>query len=230
MKAHRGMKGMLFMLKGQMVARTAWMGKLNSFAREDGTEFKVISFSVATTRNYLQTKKVDGKVVLDENGKAVKYRESDFILCEARGRLAELVNEYFNIKDENGTLISRRLFLEGHIQVDKVTVEQGIEIEGIDQPVYVELEKTVTKFIVDNIEFLDSNPMKEKSSKVVKGVIKGKEANGEGKAKPKASTPKVQDTSYPVPEADLSQFNTFDPSTELSSSTDFVIEDDIELD
>ena len=214
------------MLKGQMVARTAWMGKLNSFAREDGTEFKVISFSVATTRNYLQTKKVDGKVVLDENGKAVKYRESDFILCEARGRLAELVNEYFNIKDENGKLISRRLYLEGHIQVDKVTVEQGIEIEGIDQPVYVELEKTVTKFIVDNIEFLDSNPMKEKSTPVATGVFKGKD----GKAKAKASKPKVQDTSYPVPEADLSQFNTFDPSTELSSSTDFVIEDDIELD
>ena len=214
------------MLKGQMVARTAWMGKLNSFAREDGTEFKVISFSVATTRNYLQTKKVDGKVVLDENGKAVKYRESDFILCEARGRLADLVNEYFNIKDENGKLISRRLYLEGHIQVDKVTVEQGIEIEGIDQPVYVELEKTVTKFIVDNIEFLDSNPMKEKSTTVVKGVFKGKD----GKAKAKASKPKVEDTSYPVPEADLSQFNTFDPSTELSSSTDFVIEDDIELD
>lgn len=214
------------MLKGQMVARTAWMGKLNSFAREDGTEFKVISFSVATTRNYLQTKKVDGKVVLDENGKAVKCRESDFILCEARGRLADLVNEYFNIKDENGKLISRRLYLEGHIQVDKVTVEQGIEIEGIDQPVYVELEKTVTKFIVDNIEFLDSNPMKEKSTPVAKGVIKGKD----GKAKAKASKPKVEDTSYPVPEADLSQFNTFDPSTELSSSTDFVIEDDIELD
>ena len=214
------------MLKGQMVARTAWMGKLNSFAREDGTEFKVISFSVATTRNYLQTKKVDGKVVLDENGKAVKYRESDFILCEARGRLAELVNEYFNIKDENGKLISRRLYLEGHIQVDKVTVEQGIEIEGIDQPVYVELEKTVTKFIVDNIEFLDSNPMKEKSTTVVKGVIKGKD----GKAKAKASKPKVEDTSYPVPEADLSQFNSFDPATELSNSTDFVIEDDIELD
>ena len=109
------------MLKGQMVARTAWMGNLKSFAREDGTEFKVISFSVATTRNYLQTKKVDGKVVLDENGKAVKYRESDFIMCEARGRVADLINEYFNIKDENGKLISRRLFLEGHIQVDKVT-------------------------------------------------------------------------------------------------------------
>ena len=81
------------MLKGQMVARTAWMGNLKSFAREDGTEFKVISFSVATTRNYLQTKKVDGKVVLDENGKAVKYRESDFIMCEARGRVADLINE-----------------------------------------------------------------------------------------------------------------------------------------
>ena len=53
------MKGMLFMLKGQMVARTAWMGKLNSFAREDGTEFKVISFSVATTRIIQQRKSME---------------------------------------------------------------------------------------------------------------------------------------------------------------------------
>ena len=209
------------MLKGQMVARTAWMGNLKSFAREDGTEFKVISFSVATTRNYLQTKKVDGKVVLDENGKAVKYRESDFIMCEARGRVADLINEYFNIKDENGKLISRRLFLEGHIQVDKVTTEQAVQIEGIDQPVYIELEKTITKFIVDSIEFLDANPANKAKATVVKGVIK---------TKPTAKVVEQDATSYPAPNADMSQFNNFDPSVELADAPDFALADDIELD
>ena len=209
------------MLKGQMVARTAWMGNLKSFAREDGTEFKVISFSVATTRNYLQTKKVDGKVVLDENGKAVKYRESDFIMCEARGRVADLINEYFNIKDENGKLISRRLFLEGHIQVDKVTTEQAVQIEGIDQPVYIELEKTITKFIVDSIEFLDANPTNKAKATVVKGVIK---------AKPTAKVVEQDATSYPAPNTDMSKFNNFDPSVELANATDFDLVDDIELD
>ena len=211
------------MLKGQMVARTAWMGNLKSFAREDGTEFKVISFSVATTRNYLQTKKVDGKVVLDENGKAVKYRESDFIMCEARGRIADLINDYFNLKDENGKLISRRLFLEGHIQVDKVTVEQAVQIEGIDQPVYIELEKTITKFIVDSIEFLDANPANKEKAPVVKGVIKDK-------SKTKAKVIKSEATSYPAPETDMSKFNNFDPSVELVDATDFALADDIELD
>ena len=209
------------MLKGQMVARTAWMGNLKSFAREDGTEFKVISFSVATTRNYLQTKKVDGKVVLDENGKAVKYRESDFIMCEARGRVADLINEYFNIKDENGKLISRRLFLEGHIQVDKVTTEQAVQIEGIDQPVYIELEKTITKFIVDSIEFLDANPANKAKATVVKGVIKDK---------PTAKVVEQEATSYPAPNTDMSKFNNFDPSVELVNATDFDLVDDIELD
>lgn len=209
------------MLKGQMVARTAWMGNLKSYSREDGTDFKVIAFSVATTRNFLQTKKVDGKVVLDENGKAVKYRESDFIMCEARGRLADLINEYFNIKDENGKLISRRLFLEGHIQVDKLTTEQAVQIEGIDQPVYIELEKTVTKFIVDSVEFLDTNPANKGKSPVVKGVIK---------AKPASKSVKKETTSHPVPSTDMSKFNNFDPSVELTDAPDFDLVDDIDLD
>lgn len=212
------------MLKGQMVARTARMGKFVSMKREDGSEFHAISFTVATTRNYLQTKKVDGKVVLDDQGKPVKYRESDFILCEARGRVADLINEYFNLKDENGKLISRRLFLEGHIQVDRVSYEQGIQIEGIESPVYVEMEKTVTKFIVDSIEFLDSNPV-NKDKSTVKGVIKAK---AKAKVTEPTTTPK-DSTTTPV-EENASRFEDFDPSKELADAVDFQFADDLDID
>lgn len=216
------------MLKGQMVARTARMGKFVVTKREDGSEFHSISFTVATTRNYLQTKKVDGKVVLDEEGKPVKHRESDFILCEARGGVADLVNKYFNLKDENGKLISRRLFLEGHIQVDRITYEQGIQIEGIESPVYVEMEKTITKFIVDSIEFLDANPL-NKDKATAKGVLKGKTKNTES-VKGKAVTKDSSSKGSTVTEEETNRFDDFDPSKQLADASDFSLLDDVDVD
>lgn len=207
------------MLRGSMVCRTAWCGELKTFNEGTEKEFKTIMFSVATNREYLQTK-VDenGKVITDEEGKPVKVRQSDFFSCKATNRLAELVDRNLNIRKEDGKINSRLIQLWGHLETAKVTVETGLSIDGIDETVYVDIEKTVTTFIVESIEFLDANPNGEKAK--AKGTtLKAKV----GKSKAKAD--KVESKETPVTNESSESSNALDPLNEFDMEMVF---DDLE--
>lgn len=178
--AHRGIERKIIMLKGSMVCRTTWVGDLKVFNEGLAKEFKTIKFSVATNRDYLQTKvDEEGKAVLDGEGKPLKVRESDFFRCEARNGLAELVERNLNLRKEDGKIHSRLIQMWGRLETVKVFVETPISIEGVDGTVFVDIPKTITTFIVDSIEFLDANPFKKehKQGQSLKGRVAKKRRN-----------------------------------------------------
>lgn len=194
------------MLKGSMVCRTTWVGDLKVFNEGLAKEFKTIKFSVATNRDYLQTKvDEEGKAVLDGEGKPLKVRESDFFRCEARNGLAELVERNLNLRKEDGKIHSRLIQMWGRLETVKVFVETPISIEGVDGTVFVDIPKTITTFIVDSIEFLDANPFKKehKQGQSLKGRVAKKE---ETKVEVKTTTVEEIKTVAPVEEAGNGSF------------------------
>lgn len=125
-------------------------------------ESKEILFRIATDRFYKQSRQ-------DTNGVVSQERPTDFWLARATGKTAEIFNEHCTAKREDGKLISRHLLLYGNFEnyetVDerKVHVEPTVDfgngdVRAIALDLVVPVQTRNTIFVVEGIEFLDSNP------------------------------------------------------------------------
>ena len=124
-------------------------------------ESKDILFRIAVDRDY--------KVTRQENGKTISERPTDFWLAKATGNVAQIFADHCSATKEDGKLISRHLLLSGNFENYqntrnvKAKVQPQVNINGqiyqLDLEVEVPVENNSnTIFIVDSIEFLDSNP------------------------------------------------------------------------
>lgn len=158
-------------VKSTFIGNTAWVGELEVTNRKDASgnpyQAKSILFRVATRREYTITKEV--------NGAQVKERPTDFISCRATGHVAQLIKDYASSRKADGGLQSRIVEVSGHFETyktkkeDKKLIERvekrRINVNGqiyeIDLPISVEsvheVEYWQTMFIVDSINFWDSN-------------------------------------------------------------------------
>lgn len=175
--------------------RTVWVKDVVETTGKDkeGNEYKSksILFRVASRRNYTRPVTKDGKTT-DEY-------PTDYMLCRANGKVADIIANNCKFTDENGKLISRHLNIYGHIetfvQERKFTVDDlTIELNGED--ISVDPFETVQKvdnyiFIVNDLEFLDPKPQKEEQQSTgtkAKATIKGKSTGTATKAKAKTKT------------------------------------------
>ena len=124
-------------------------------------ESKDILFRIAVDRDY--------KVTRQENGKTISERPTDFWLAKATGNVAQIFADHCTATKEDGKLISRHLLLSGNFEnyqntrTVKAKVQPQVNINGQVYQLDLEVEVPVennnnTIFIVDSIEFLDSNP------------------------------------------------------------------------
>ena len=124
-------------------------------------ESKDILFRIAVDRDY--------KVTRQENGKTISERPTDFWLAKATGNVAQIFADHCSATKEDGKLISRHLLLSGNFENYqntrnvKAKVQPQVNINGQTYQLDLEVEVPVennnnTIFIVDSIEFLDSNP------------------------------------------------------------------------
>ena len=124
-------------------------------------ESKDILFRIAVDRDY--------KVTRQENGKTISERPTDFWLAKATGNVAQIFADHCSATKEDGKLISRHLLLSGNFENYqntrnvKAKVQPQVNIGGQIYQLDLEVEVPVdynnnTIFIVDSIEFLDSNP------------------------------------------------------------------------
>ena len=130
-------------------------------------ESKDILFRIAVDRDY--------KVTRQENGKTISERPTDFWLAKATGNVAQIFADHCSATKEDGKLISRHLLLSGNFENYqntrnvKAKVQPQVNINGQTYQLDLEVEVPVennnnTIFIVDSIEFLDSNPANRISS------------------------------------------------------------------
>ena len=130
-------------------------------------ESKDILFRIAVDRDY--------KVTRQENGKTISERPTDFWLAKATGNVAQIFADHCSATKEDGKLISRHLLLSGNFENYqntrnvKAKVQPQVNINGQTYQLDLEVEVPVennnnTIFIVDSIEFLDSNPANRTSS------------------------------------------------------------------
>ena len=130
-------------------------------------ESKDILFRIAVDRDY--------KVTRQENGKTISERPTDFWLAKATGNVAQIFADHCSATKEDGKLISRHLLLSGNFENYqntrnvKAKVQPQVNINGqiyqLDLEVEVPVENNSnTIFIVDSIEFLDSNPANRTTS------------------------------------------------------------------
>lgn len=147
------------MLRTDAVVRTVWSQDLEVTKRNGANgeyDSKQILFRVATDRNYKVTKTV--------NGQQVTERPTDFILCRATGSTAQVFADNCTAKGSDGKLISRHLYLVGHIETylspRKFPVNAQVDYNGQLLNISLETEARVNGhiFIVDELEFLDSKP------------------------------------------------------------------------
>lgn len=158
-------------VKSTFIGNTAWVGELEVTNRKDASgnpyQAKSILFRVATRREYTVTKEV--------NGAQVKERPTDFISCRATGHVAQLIKDYASARKADGSLQSRVVEVSGHFEtyktkkedkklierIEKRRINVNGEIYEIDLPISVEsvheVEYWQTMFIVDSINFWDSN-------------------------------------------------------------------------
>lgn len=124
-------------------------------------ESKDILFRIAVDRDY--------KVTRQENGKTISERPTDFWLAKATGNVAQIFADHCSATKEDGKLISRHLLLSGNFENYqntrnvKAKVQPQVNINGQTYQLDLEVEVPIennnnTIFIVDSIEFLDSNP------------------------------------------------------------------------
>lgn len=117
-----------------------------------------VMFSIATDREYKST-------VTHDDGTVGQERKTDFFACRATGPIARLFNQYCSAMktDEQGNqkLVSRRLYIKGHLENYQADRDEVIQIEGLPQPVQVKLPDTRTIVVVESIEFLDADPVKK---------------------------------------------------------------------
>jgi hypothetical protein len=162
------------MLRANMSARTVWVKDLVIEKRQGQNgeyESKSILLNVATDRNYkLDQKQPDGSVK-----KAVP---TDFYLCRAKGEVAQAISDFCTAKNAEGKTISRRLNLFGHMETYKRTQQftptANMQFpDGNVYPVTITHEEQIdaTIFIIEEFEFLDSNPANKESNTVKQAPV-----------------------------------------------------------
>lgn len=149
------------MFRGQMNVRTVWVKDLvveKKQGKNGEYEDKTVYLNVATDRNY----KMDEK---QPDGSVKKVVPTDFYLCRAKGDVAQRIVDFCSAKNAEGKTISRRLTLIGHMETYKKTVEYKPSAnfkfkDGNVYPITIphkEVQDRVV-FVVEEFEFLDSNP------------------------------------------------------------------------
>jgi len=125
-------------------------------------ESKMVMWSLATDRDYKQS-------VQKEDGSIAQEYATDFIACKATGPVADLFSKYCSATkvDENGNekLVSRRLYVSGHIEKYKATRDETIQFEdgGVLKQIQVSLPEEREILVVEKIKFLDANPIQQQN-------------------------------------------------------------------
>lgn len=132
------------MLSTNAVLRTVRVAvpfKLNK--AKDGNEFASIYFSCASSRG---VKKSDDKT------------DTDFILVKFTGKLADVMHEYASAVGNEGKLVSRHIFVDGHIETYQAErpVEFDTVIDGEEYTVKSTVKETRFVLVAEHVEFLDS--------------------------------------------------------------------------
>lgn len=161
------------MLRANMSARTVWVKDLQIEKRQGQNgefESKTILFNVATDRNY----KVDQK---QPDGSVKKNYPTDFYLCRAKGEVAQAIADFCSAKNAEGKTISRRLNLFGHIETYKKAqafdATANVNFNGAVYPVTIKHEEQIDGmvFVVEEFEFLDSNPVNKDGNNVKQAPV-----------------------------------------------------------
>ena len=182
------------MLRANMSARTVWVKDLQVEKRQgQNGEFdsKTILLNVATDRNY----KIDQK---QPDGSVKKVVPTDFYLCRAKGEVAQRIADFCSAKNAEGKTISRRLNLFGHMETYKKTQQftptANMQFpDGNVYPVTITHEEQLdgVVFIIEEFEFLDSNPANKEGNAVKQAPVATIGA-------PVQATQPVQTTQVPV--------------------------------
>lgn len=135
-------------VKEENVQRNGRNGVFNS---------KYVMFQAATDRPYKQT-------VTKEDGTVVQERESDFFTFKMSNGLYDTWKKYCDAKktvDGKEKLVSRRLYLAGHAEKYPATRKETIQanVNGQLVQIAIELPEERTIYVVEEIEFLDANPV-----------------------------------------------------------------------
>ena len=161
------------MLRANMSARTVWVKDLVVEKRngQNGEfESKTILLNVATDRNY----KVDQK---QPDGSVKKVVPTDFYLCRAKGEVAQRIADFCSAKNAEGKTISRRLNLFGHMETYKKTQQftptANVQLGESVYPVTITHEEQLdgVVFIIEEFEFLDSNPANKENNAVKQAPV-----------------------------------------------------------
>jgi hypothetical protein len=162
------------MLRGSMSVRTVWVKDLVVEKRQGQNgefESKTILFNVATDRNY----KVDQK---QPDNSVKKVVPTDFYLCRAKGDVAQRIADFCSAKNAEGKTISRRLNLFGHMETYKKTQQftptANMQFpDGNVYPVTITHEEQLdgVVFVVEEFEFLDSNPANKDNNAVKQAPV-----------------------------------------------------------
>lgn len=161
------------MLRGSMSVRTVWVKDLQVEKRQgQNGEFdsKTILLNVATDRNY----KVDQK---QPDGSVKKVVPTDFYLCRAKGDVAQRIADFCSAKNAEGKTISRRLNLFGHMETYKksqqFTPTANVQLGESVYPVTITHEEQLdgVVFVIEEFEFLDSNPANKEGNGVKQAPV-----------------------------------------------------------
>lgn len=147
-------------MKVHAIGRTARIIKPYAVEQRNGRngafESRMVMFSLATDRDYRQA-------VTNADGTISQERHTDFFACRATGPIADLFAKYCSAmkKDENGNdkLVSRRIYIEGHLEKYNAKRTEQVQLSN-GQIVQIELPEEREIVVVESIEFLDANPVK----------------------------------------------------------------------
>ena len=139
-----------------LIGRTAKIVKPYAVEQRTGRngafESKMVMFSIATDRDYKST-------VTNADGTISQERKTDFFVCRATGPIADLFNKYCSAIKEDGKLVSRRLYIQGHLEKYQATRTEQVQLPN-GQVIQINLPEEREVIVVESIEFLDANPVK----------------------------------------------------------------------
>lgn len=130
-----------------------------------------ILMRIAVSRRY--------KATTIKNGQQVIENPTDFWLAKATGPVAERFAKYCTAKDETGKLKSRHLLIYGNFETydkprkEHITPQINFNGQIMQVDLDITLPDTRTIFIIENFEFLDSNPDANNANANTETVVVG---------------------------------------------------------